>query len=77
MDRTCDLGSSPMVPLFVHYALPSIIGKVVSALYNMVAASSSGTGTREAVLLYLRSFTFVSLLGTIIINDEEVYHYGR
>jgi len=38
MDRTRDLGSSSgsVVPLLVRYAFPSIIGKVVSALYNMV-----------------------------------------
>jgi hypothetical protein len=31
-----------MVPLLVHYALSSIIGKVVSARYNMVGCISIG-----------------------------------
>jgi len=59
MDRTCDLGSSPMVPLFVHYALPSIIEQVVSALYNMVVASQEHARPSSSISAPSPSFPFL------------------
>ena len=77
MGRTRDLDSSPMVPLLVHYAIPSIIGKVVSTPYNMVGRIYIEHRYERGRPPHPRSFTFVILLGTILIKEKEVYHYGR
>jgi len=50
MDNTRALGEGPIGPLLVRFALPSIIGMVVSALYNIVDRIFIGRGVGTLAL---------------------------
>jgi putative MATE family efflux protein len=50
MDRTRELGESPIGPILARFALPTIIGMVVSALYNVVDRIFIGRGVGELAL---------------------------
>ncbi|MGO9410928.1 MAG: MATE family efflux transporter [Spirochaetia bacterium] len=71
MDKTRDLGSGPIGSLLVRYALPSIIGMVASALYNIVDRIFIGRGVGTLALagvtvafpLQLSQIAFSILIG--------------
>lgn len=50
MDNTKELGESRIAPLIVRFAVPSIIGMVVSALYNIVDRIFIGRGVGPLAL---------------------------
>jgi putative MATE family efflux protein len=50
MDRSEELGKGRIVPLIVRFALPSIVGMVVSALYNIVDRIFIGRGVGPLAL---------------------------
>jgi Na+-driven multidrug efflux pump len=50
MDRTQELGEGRIGPLLARFALPTIIGMVVSALYNVVDRIFIGRGVGELAL---------------------------